>query len=177
MKTHTKRLSISTLLTIFIAVFTGNVLNSSVANANSFSLTSSSGGTLYLQSFDADKREFNYLIDTGSSLTILNKATFKVFAAQQNVTEEGVVIAKLANGKKHKVKLYIIPTLALSADCHFDNVKVAVMDNQHNILGMEVLGRAAPFGIQMSPPTLTLHQCDDDISSELLAKSPAKPAL
>jgi predicted aspartyl protease len=89
MKTHTKRLSISTLLTIFIAVFTGNVLSSSVANANSFSLTSSSGGTLYLQSFDADKREFNYLIDTGSSLTILNKATFKV-ALFKIVREEPV---------------------------------------------------------------------------------------
>ena len=176
MKTHTKRLSIRTLLTILITVSTSIVFGS-VANANSFSLTSSSGGTLYLQSFDADKRQFNYLIDTGSSLTILNKATFKVFSAQQNVTEEGVVIAKLANGRKQKVKLYTIPSLALSADCHFDNVKVAVMDNQHNILGMEVLGRAAPFGIQMSPPTLTLHQCDDDISSELLAKSPAKPVL
>lgn len=176
MKTHTKRLSIRTLLTILITVSTSIVFGS-VANANSFSLTSSSGGTLYLQSFDADKRQFNYLIDTGSSLTILNKATFKVFSAQQNVTEEGVVIAKLANGRKQKVKLYTIPSLALSADCHFDNVKVAVMDNQHNILGMEVLGRAAPFGIQMSPPTLTLHQCDDDVSSELLAKSPAKPVL
>jgi predicted aspartyl protease len=162
---------------LFFAVFTYCVLSCSVANANSFSLTSSSGGTLYLQSFDADEREFNYLIDTGSSLTILNKATFKVFAAQQHVTEEGVVIAKLANGRKQKVKLYTIPSLALSADCHFDNVKVAVMDNQHNILGMEVLGRAAPFGIQMSPPTLTLHQCDDEIGSELLAKSPAEPVL
>ncbi|NDW22659.1 retroviral-like aspartic protease family protein [Alteromonas hispanica] len=141
------------------------------ASANSFLLTSSGGGTLYLQSSDEEQRVFNYLIDTGSSLTILNKATFKAFKSEQSVKQEGVVIAKLANGRKQKVKLYTIPLLTLSADCHFENVKVAVMDNQHNILGMEVLSRAAPFGIQMSPPTLTLNQCDDELMPELVAKN------
>ncbi|GGF55313.1 retroviral-like aspartic protease family protein [Alteromonas lipolytica] len=133
-----------------------------LAEANSFALTSSAGGTLYLHS-EADNVVTRYLIDTGSSLTILNKRTFALIRQAQTVTKAGKVIAKLANGRQQTVQLYTIPLLSLSKDCQFTDVSVAVMDNAHNILGMEVLGRAAPFGIELQPARLTLSQCDNTI--------------
>jgi len=57
--------------------------------------------------------------------------------------------------------LYNIPLLAIGNSCQFSNVNVAVMDTGHNILGMEVLSRAAPISIALAPATLTLNQCDN----------------
>ena len=144
---------------VFVMLFLA-LTKSHMVQANAFSLVSSDGGTLYLQSSVHYQKQARYLIDTGSSLTVLNRETFEALKAKQSVKESGVIIAKLANGSKQKVKLYTIPLLSLSDECHFENVSVAVMKNQHNILGMEVLSRAAPFGIQMSPPQITLSQCD-----------------
>lgn len=134
---------------------------SAASQANTFALTSSEGGTLYLQSqFVSGEAATLFLIDTGSSLTVLNRATFARIKQTQQVTENGIVIAKLANGRKHKVTLYNVPLLSLSEACQFNNVSVAVMSNEHNILGMEVLSRGAPLGIELAPARLTLSQCD-----------------
>ena len=146
--------------TLLFITFLLLLANSRVVQANAFLLESSDGGTLYLQSSGSQQKHARYLIDTGSSLTVLSRETFEALKAKQTVKESGVIIAKLANGSKQKVKLYTIPLLSLSDECHFENVSVAVMKNQHNILGMEVLSRAAPFGIQMAPPQITLSQCD-----------------
>lgn len=147
-------------ITLLFFMFLLTLTKSHMVQANAFSLVSSDGGTLYLQSSGSYQKQARYLIDTGSSLTVLNPETFNALKTEQSVKESGVIIAKLANGSKQKVKLYTIPLLSLSDECHFENVSVAVMKNQHNILGMEVLSRAAPFGIQMSPPQITLSQCD-----------------
>lgn len=127
--------------------------------ANSFTLTTSEGGTLYLHS-KAVSDDALFLIDTGSSLTVLNDKTFAQIKASQSVKDGGMVIARLANGRQQKVRLYTIPVLTLSNDCEFHEVSVAVMNNTHNILGMEVLSRAAPFGITLAPARLTFSQCD-----------------
>lgn len=143
------------LTTLWLMLLIGN----SVA-ADTFPLESSHGGTLYLVNSDVSAESSRFLIDTGSSLTILNQTTFKALKSQQSVQESGLAVAKLANGRKQKVTLYTIPILRLSAQCYFENVSVAVMQNPHNILGMGVLSRAAPIGIELSPPRLTLSQCD-----------------
>ena len=73
--------------------------------ANSFTLTTSEGGTLYLQS-QAGNDDALFLIDTGSSLTVLNDKTFAQIKATQTVKDGGMVIARLANGRQQKVRLY-----------------------------------------------------------------------
>ncbi|MDC8830786.1 retropepsin-like aspartic protease [Alteromonas gilva] len=129
------------------------------ASALSFALSTSEGGTLYLG--DSAQAQSLFLIDTGSSMTILTQATFEQIKRQQEVTEAGLVIAKLANGRKQTVQLYNVPVLTLTDECQFNNVSVAVMNKKHNILGMEVLSRAAPISIALAPATLTLNQCDN----------------
>ena len=157
------RMFVKPVKTLFAAmamlVSTNLALIASV-QANSFALTTSEGGTLYLQSQVDKESDTLFLIDTGSSLTVLNKATFARIRQTQQVTEDGLVIARLANGRQHKVKLYNVPLLSLSNDCQFTNVSVAVMNNEHNILGMELLSRAAPLGIELAPARLTLSKCD-----------------
>ena len=67
---------VKTLFAAMAVLVSTNLALLTTAQANSFALTTSEGGTLYLQSQVDNESDTLFLIDTGSSLTVLNKATF-----------------------------------------------------------------------------------------------------
>jgi predicted aspartyl protease len=123
-------------------------------------LSKSNGNTLYASALLADKVVASFMIDTGSSVVVINQKTFdKIKAVGGTIVKTSQMGARLANGQVRLIQRYRIETLSLSKDCAFKNVEVAVMKNGNNILGMSVLTTAAPFAIFSQPDQLGLSQC------------------
>lgn len=147
------KLSVFTTLSLIYCVF-------NTAYAEQFALQQSEGGTLYLRIHTQAVDDAQFLLDTGSSLTLLTPDTFKKLSANEPATEAGYVNARLANGQIKKIKTYRLTAFALSDACSFEDVQVAVMPRANNILGMGLLSKAGSLNISLLPPTLTLEKCD-----------------
>lgn len=123
-------------------------------------LTKSNGNTLYVGALLANKVAASFMIDTGSSVVVLNQKTLdELKAAGGTIVKTSEMGARLANGRIRMVQRYQIETLSLGEDCAFRNVEVAVMKNSNNILGMSLLTTTAPFAIFSQPAQLGLSQC------------------
>ena len=133
-------------------------------HAEQFKLKQSEGGTLYLQIHSQVLDEVKFLLDTGSSLTLLTPETFNKLSANK-VVDAGFVNARLANGHIKKVKTYLLAEFALSDACTFHDVRVAVLPRSNNILGMALLSKAGTLHISMNPPTLKIDNCDSTDTS------------
>lgn len=124
-------------------------------------LSKSSGDTLYVNALLANKVPARFMIDTGSSVVVLNQQTFdKLKASGSRIVKTSEMGARLASGRIRVVQRYQIDTLTLDEGCEFNDVEVAVMKKSNNILGMSVLSAAAPFAIFTQPAELGLSQCD-----------------
>lgn len=120
--------------------------------AGSYSLTATVGGV------DAD-----FLLDTGASMATVNSDLFKKIRELGNVTKVRSVGARLASGKIEVLDVYQVQHFTLGSDCDLGPLEVAVLKRGgRNLLGMNVLQRAAPFAISLSPPALGLSQCGLD---------------
>ncbi len=66
------------------------------------------------------------------------------------------------------MRLYRVEDFRIGEHCSIGTVEVAVLSKKgKNILGLSVLSKVAPFAMSLSPPALTLSDCD--LGSELLA--------
>ena len=78
----------------------------------------------------------------------------------------------MADGRTRSINVYEITRFSLGEDCEIGPTEVAVIPGAaNNILGLNVLNRAAPFAIYTSPPSLALSVCSSPVSDA------AKPAL
>ncbi|WP_189403354.1 retropepsin-like aspartic protease [Alteromonas halophila] len=120
----------------------------------------SSAQTLYVDGILAEGISARFMIDTGSSVVVLNQSTFaKLRRSGHVVTKTEPMGARLASGQIKLVDRYLISSLSLGPDCRFTNVEVAVMDKSNNILGMSLLSASAPFAIYANPAQLRLSHC------------------
>ncbi len=101
------------------------------------------------------------MIDTGSSVVVLNTETFdRLKINDHSITETSPMGARLASGRIKLVKRYRIASLSLSKQCHFDDVEIAVMEHSNNILGMNLLNLASPFAFYPTAGELRLSRCE-----------------
>lgn len=117
--------------------------------AGSYSLSATVGG------IDAD-----FLLDTGASMTTVNSDLFKKIRESGQVSKVRAVGARLASGKIEVLDVYLVQGFLLGNSCELGSVEVAVLNKGgRNLLGMNVLQRAAPFAISLSPPALAMSHC------------------
>lgn len=132
-----------------------------------FALETSGSGTVYVQATLADHITRRFLVDTGSGMLTLNRQTFRALQQESAVEPAGFMAARLANGDLIKVKRYRVTSFRIGDDCDLGEVEVAVMDGDNNILGMNILLRAAPFTLHAHPPKLTLSGCQNSTLARL----------
>lgn len=134
-------------------------------------LDSSSGGTLYVEAVIGSELHQPFLVDTGSAMLTINAHTLKALQQRGEISESGKVGARLANGKVHNLTLYKVSKFSIGEHCQLGEVEVAVIPNGKNILGLNLLTRAAPFAMHVNPPRLALSNCHTDaVKTEQLAK-------
>ncbi len=102
----------------------------------------------------------DFMVDTGSSYMTINEETL----ANLRLTEEPVYLRDLngvlANGDRMRVPVYSVSSVQLGENCRLEEVEVAVFPGKtRQILGLNVLAKAAPFVFSTDPPQLQLSNC------------------
>ncbi len=70
------------------------------------------------------------------------------------------VAARLANGRAQVLDVYMIEHFLLGSDCDLGPIEVAIVPRgDRNLLGINALNQAAPFGFSIEPPALGLSRC------------------
>lgn len=126
-----------------------------VASEQAVPLDQSAGGTLYLEATLESAVTASFLLDTGSGLLTLNKATFEALTKGRKLKQSGKSAARLANGKILTVSQYQLSSIRIGQACELGPVEVAVMPGGNNILGINTLLKAAPMTITAESVTLS----------------------
>lgn len=117
----------------------------------SYSVAGSFGGT----------HDAQFLIDTGAGMSTLSREMFKAVKKTHKVESVRKVAARLANGKLLKAQVYRIEDFRIGNQCSLGDVEVAVMPNSgRNIIGMDILAKTAPFGLNLAKPALAVSKCE-----------------
>lgn len=119
-------------------------------------LVQSSSGVLYYHGHIGDVT-FNFLVDTGSSYTVLTREVVKK-VDKRMIERKGVVGARLSNGKAIRLPHYVVKEMWIGL-CRVTNVNVLVIRKGTNLLGMETLKKVSPFSISFEPQTIMTVNC------------------
>lgn len=157
--------SITFLLLITTLNFSAVFLAHSAENfAFPVAMTTSPGGTGYVEATLAGSVTASFLIDTGSSMLVINQNTFNALKRNSHVSFSHEAAARLANGKLHRVDVYTVHQFRIGKHCDLGKVEIAVIKKGNNILGMSALKKAAPFAVSINPPTLMLSECTQELT-------------
>lgn len=123
-------------------------------------ISQQSSGSYHIAGSLGDDSELDFLVDTGAGMVILAESTFESIASLAGKKPSRRIAVRLADGRQNAVNVYTIEKLVLGEACNVGPLEVAVIPGaKHNILGMDVLNKAAPFAIYNSPPALALSTC------------------
>lgn len=110
--------------------------------------------------------ETEFMVDTGSGYATINSATLRILKKEGKARYVKDLVGTMADGAERIYPVYQIEQITIGKHCSINNVEVAVLPGKtRNILGMNVLKRAAPFAIMVSPAQLRLSQCDNEIDA------------
>ena len=128
----------------------------------------SSGGaaTFYVQGQLGDLETTSFMVDTGSGYMTINQASLDQLHERNLARYERDLIGVLADGTELRVPIYRISRLELGAGCVLEDVEAALFPAKRQILGLNVLNRAAPFIFSINPPELVLSHCQPDRVAE-----------
>lgn len=131
-------------------------------------LTQAASGNLYVEGIMNGAVRSSFLVDTGSGLVTINRELLAALKKTGTVERVGRMAARLANGRLQPLDLYRVERFRLGDQCELGAVDVAVMPGDGaNILGLNLLMRAAPFAMHAAPPTLALSACG--LTADMLA--------
>ncbi|QFY41622.1 hypothetical protein F6R98_02435 [Candidatus Methylospira mobilis] len=127
----------------------------------------SDAGTFYVPVHLKGGSSTDFLIDTGSSHTVINENTLAVLkengAAKYAYDIKGV----MADGSIKMVSVYLIQSIDIGHHCILNNVEAAVFPGEsRQILGLSTLSKTSSFMFTMSPPSLLLSNCQGNISAD-----------
>jgi len=111
--------------------------------------------------------DVQFMVDTGAGMVTLAESTFKSLSRDLRVKPSRRVAARMADGRTRSINVYEIARFSLGKHCEIGPTEVAVIPGAtNNILGLNVLNRAAPFAIFTSPPSLALSVCSSLVHDE-----------
>ena len=128
----------------------------------------SSGGaaTFYVQGQLGDLDATRFMVDTGSGYMTINQDTLDRLNERELATYDRDLIGILADGSEMRVPIYRIARFELGTGCVLEDVEAALFPAKRQILGLNVLNRAAPFIFSVNPPELVLSHCQPDMVAE-----------
>ena len=104
-----------------------------------------------------------FLVDTGASMVTLDRILFQTVSRNTKYQKTKSVAARMADGKIHLLDVYHLEHFFINGDCDLGPLEIAVESSGgRNLLGMNALQQAAPFGISIEPPLLGLTRCTGD---------------
>ncbi len=104
-----------------------------------------------------------FLVDTGASMVTVDRDLFRTLSRHTDYQKKRSVAARMANGKVQLLDVYLIEHFYIGGDCDLGPLEIAVeQSGGRNLLGMNALLRAAPFGFSIEPPMLGLTSCSSD---------------
>lgn len=123
-------------------------------------LRKSAPGTFYVAGSIGAAGPVDFLVDTGSSYTVINDAILAALEGAGQATFSRKIEGRMADGSTRVVSLYTIERLRLGADCVIADVEAAVFaGSTRPILGIDTLARLAPFTFSADPPHLEFGAC------------------
>lgn len=135
-------------------------------------LSQQSSGNYYIEGTLSNDDEVDFLVDTGAGMVILAERTFQSLSADSKKEPIKRIAARMADGRTKTVNVYSLEHLVLGHGCDVGPLEVAVIPGaSNNILGLNVLNKAAPFAIYNSPPSLALSVCAEALSTFSTAQS------
>tara|TARA_R110002073_G_scaffold271000_1_gene434326 strand:+ start:263 stop:826 length:564 start_codon:yes stop_codon:yes gene_type:complete len=128
-------------------------------------ITQQSSGNYYVAGTLENDDKVEFLVDTGAGMVILAEKTFKALKDPSNKKPTKRIAVRMADGRTKAVNVYTLNQLVLGNECNVGPLEVAVIPGAaNNILGLNILKKAAPFAIYTSPPSLALSNCTDLLS-------------
>lgn len=116
--------------------------------------------TYYVSGHLGDLGPSEFMIDTGASYLSINQDSLDQLSARGLAHYRRELIGRLADGSEVRVPLYRLSALRLGEACVLRDVEAAVFPGStRQIIGLNVLNRAAPFIFSTNPPQLTLSHC------------------
>ncbi len=123
-------------------------------------LKSSRAHTYYIEGQFAGGKPSMFLLDTGSSYTVINSANLELLRQNGMVEYLKELDGRLADGSQLAVPLYRVSTITLDGHCVVRDVEVAVFPNaDRQILGLSTLRKLSPILFTTDPPSLKLSNC------------------
>jgi predicted aspartyl protease len=122
-------------------------------------MTSGGAATFYVEGQLGNLESSSFMVDTGSGFMTINQDTLDQLYERGLASYERDLIGVLADGSELRVPIYRITRLNLGANCVLENVEAALFKAKRQILGLNVLNRAAPFIFSVDPPELVLSHC------------------
>jgi predicted aspartyl protease len=124
-----------------------------------------SAQTFYVEGRIGDLAPDEFMVDTGSSYTMINEHTLEQLLVSEMADYVRDLTGVLANGDELLVPVYRVTSLRVGESCHLSDIEVAVFPGRtRQILGLSTLRRASPFLFSMEPPELRLSNCYDQLS-------------
>jgi clan AA aspartic protease (TIGR02281 family) len=123
-------------------------------------ISQQNSGNYYVSGTLENKESVEFLVDTGAGMVILAEKTFKSLTEKSKQEPSKRIAVRMADGRTKAVNVYTLNELVLGDACNVGPLEVAVIPGAaNNILGLNVLKKAAPFAIYTSPPSLALSAC------------------
>ena len=123
-------------------------------------ITQHGSGNYYISGGIEKNNDVQFLVDTGAGMVTLTEQTFKSFTGKTRNEPTRRIAVRMADGRTKAVNVYTLEHLVLGNNCDIGPLDVAVIPGaSNNILGLDILKKAAPFAIYTSPPSLALSLC------------------
>lgn len=117
--------------------------------------------TFYVTGSLAGVESAEFMVDTGSSYMTINQAMLDRLKTNGQAAYRRELTGVLANGAELVVPVYRIPRIVLGGSCEIFDVEAVVFPGEtRQILGLNVLRKAAPFLFSTDPPALHLSHCN-----------------
>ncbi|MDD4915762.1 MAG: retropepsin-like aspartic protease [Methylococcales bacterium] len=121
----------------------------------------SEAGTFYIPIHIKGLEQMDFLVDTGSSHTIINENTLAALKASGQAKYANQIKGVTADGTVKIVSLYTIQSIDIGDNCVLKNVDAAVFPGEsRQILGLSALSKVTSVVFSMSPPSLQLSNCN-----------------
>ncbi|MGR8948020.1 MAG: retroviral-like aspartic protease family protein [Gammaproteobacteria bacterium] len=154
----TKLNVITLLLTVLPSVFAASAVSADYDIL--LPIAPTAGGSYSVEARFGNLESADFLIDTGAGLSTVSRDQFNQLKRSHRVSLVRRVAARLANGKIHTADVYRIDNFTIAGQCNLGSVEMAVMPNAgRNIIGMDVLSKTAPFGMNLDQDALAVSRC------------------
>jgi len=125
-------------------------------------ISEQNSGNYYVEGVLENDDKVDFLVDTGAGMVILAEKTFRSLSEVSSSKPTKRIAVRMADGRTKAVNVYTLNQLILGQGCNVGPLEVAVIPGAaNNILGLNVLKKAAPFAIYTSPPALALSDCNE----------------